>query len=77
MVSSAASASRRHPSGSVARAVTLVHVRPFRGPHSGRVKVLFIHATRLSLSHEVDDKINVDSYRRAVRHLPAGAGGVV
>ena len=40
-------------------------------------KSFFLHATRLSLSHEVDDKINVDSYRRAVRHLPAGAGGVV
>ena len=33
--------------------------------------------TRVLLSHEVDDKINVDSYRRAVRHLPAAVGGVV
>ena len=33
--------------------------------------------TRISLSREVDDKINGDSYRRAVRHLPAGAGGMV
>ena len=40
-------------------------------------KRFFLHATRLSLSHEVGDKINVDSYRRAVRHLPAGTGGVV
>ena len=41
VVSSAASASRRHPSGSVARAATLVCLCPFRGPHSGRVKELF------------------------------------
>lgn len=33
--------------------------------------------TRISLSHEVGDKINVDSYRCAVRHLPAGTSGVV
>lgn len=33
--------------------------------------------TQISLSHEVGDKINVDSYRRAVRHLPPGAGGMV
>ena len=32
---------------------------------------------RVLLSHEVGDKINVDSYRRAVRHLLAGTGGVV
>ena len=32
---------------------------------------------RVLLSHEVGDKINVDSYRRAVRHLPAGAVGMV
>ena len=44
---SVASASRRRPSGSVARAATLVCLRPFRGPHSGRVKELFPHATRL------------------------------
>lgn len=38
---------------------------------------IFFLIIRVSLSHEVGDKINVDSYRRAVRHLPAGAGGVV
>lgn len=41
------------------------------------LKRIIPRRTQISLSHEVGDKINVDSYRRAVRHLPAGTGGVV
>ena len=38
---------------------------------------IFFLIIRVSLIHEVGDKINVDSHRRAVRPLHAGAGGVV
>ena len=38
---------------------------------------IFFLIIRVSLIHEVGDKINVDSYCCAVRPLPAGAGGLV